>query len=694
MSVTSGWPFGLMTAPSNKFQFSVTALRDYLLTYGESWAKDLLFLVWRRSGIFPAEAGLGFDPLDLQAGGANDTIRVRDGAGLIRDAAYDHPPLPDWEDPGDITIENELATVYHIGMRVAKVPVPDATGIGTNQKTGTVEYLAERLEVGELGHPDGVTDNGDGTVTLNVQTLMQGAEGVVRDHGSRPCRVWLDTPVDPAPAVAFVTDTAHVDGVWIVEAIDDLGQTAHLGAPSVDPNDYWVLVTRPAVRTTDLSLDSAYLYLGNVTGIGAGNPVGAIDTSGVYRFKEGLELDLVWQWLSHPFGLLEVRSYDASPLKYRNNAGPAVDEVYAEEMVFSRGADKVPVVVAAGFLPAAPPDNQSSLITYNPATESWDYWDYSNGTFPGRQNVIVGLVVVAATDITRLEFWPQWSRPSSDMDGLEVIPGDPDPFIVVNPGRCTMQVSDGGEVVSKEFINPFPVALNATDASSWDQGIVGDNSDAVMYVYVGAHPTENWLQPFLSNQVPTQGGYYPAVLTPGVAANGARYVGAIYRQTSGGAPAPYVWPQQRAGERVVFTQAYQVASGVSPGAFTEYELPQVPRTARAALFQARIVCAFADFDPVNLNDRTAFCFSPQAAGAFYQSVEVTSSLQEAAPGPGWSRRQCYIEVPLMDLGGSGAPSIWLQRAMGGGTLTLELVGYIENRKSPLMLSAVAGYVVP
>lgn len=165
--------------------------------------------------------------------------------------------------------ENNLGDTYYVGMRY-NVREKDTE---VNVRTGQIEYTFLEDAIGEKGEPDVVIDNGS-TLRLEVDGLFE--LGV--SHAGRQAVVYLKRAVGQADA--FYTGlVTFVAGKNVIDTTHLIGQTA--GLVSTDPSDYWVFIPGLTIRKTDLRVDPNYVFLGTVTGVGAGNTptLGDIDTS-------------------------------------------------------------------------------------------------------------------------------------------------------------------------------------------------------------------------------------------------------------------------------------------------------------------------------------------------------------------------------------------------------------------------------
>ncbi|MFH1569633.1 MAG: hypothetical protein ABIL09_16675, partial [Gemmatimonadota bacterium] len=252
-------PESLPTPETSKYELTRIGL-SWIYNLHRDGRASLFKLFFGRSGIFAFGGGT---PLDLVAGGVVNSVEVLDGVGYIEDAAYDDwPGIVDWDTLGDITIENQIAQVYHVGMRVQEVPIPDANGVVVNRRTGAIEYAATRLEVGEYGQPDAVVYNAALDRFEFTVTTVIGNNG--DNHGARTVRMWLATPASASPTVAFVTPTVTAGGVY--SAVTASGQRFGLSvaeAAVAVAADFRAIMPYPRITAADLSVIPTYLYLGN-----------------------------------------------------------------------------------------------------------------------------------------------------------------------------------------------------------------------------------------------------------------------------------------------------------------------------------------------------------------------------------------------------------------------------------------------
>jgi len=153
----------------------------------------------------------------------------------------------------DIPFADSGATTYHVGARANRRPIAVSSNTIDNQPT----YTREIEDVGELGPPNAAADLGPG-VDLIVDTLV--APGWTVGGGTRPAYVWLVTPATSGGDAIYTGNVVYSGGAWRVQVPHNMGQAT----VSTNAADYRVFIPGPTVRTTDLSLDPAYLYLGTV----------------------------------------------------------------------------------------------------------------------------------------------------------------------------------------------------------------------------------------------------------------------------------------------------------------------------------------------------------------------------------------------------------------------------------------------
>ena len=225
---------------------------DYLHTLIlESFAQ-----VWQAQGVFEP------DPVTTQIL-SSDTVDTFDVTTPLigTDGPQGHILNLDSNEANNISFENENAVPYYVGLRFAEIPADTEV----NVRTGEIKYTFFEERIGELGEPDVVVDDGDETLTLTVDSIFEA--GV--SNAGRKVLVYLKnalSQVDTFEEATVIWDGSNNK----IETNSALGQT--LGNISVDETDYQVFAIGPTVRrNTDLRLDGDILFLGIITGVGAGS---------------------------------------------------------------------------------------------------------------------------------------------------------------------------------------------------------------------------------------------------------------------------------------------------------------------------------------------------------------------------------------------------------------------------------------
>jgi hypothetical protein len=161
-----------------------------------------------------------------------------------------------------VPYKRQSGTTYHLGFRYQARPTFVASS------SGLLHLSRYKLTMGELGAPDTVTANGDGTMTFNVNTLATAASGGAWANSSseyRRAHVWMVNPVDAG--LAIVEGQAKSNGTNVTVAVaHSFGQET----PSTSTAAYLVLLEGLSVSTTNLSTQTdsegnlSYWYLGTV----------------------------------------------------------------------------------------------------------------------------------------------------------------------------------------------------------------------------------------------------------------------------------------------------------------------------------------------------------------------------------------------------------------------------------------------
>jgi len=261
---------------------SLTGIKDNFLDFLLRTIEEVT------AGIFIGISGvLDSDPILINSV-ANDTFeldisqawRVVVGGGQIIDMSL----LNGAGITSAIPFENNTGTTYSVGIKYAEVP----DGIELNPRTGDPEYPSLKQTYGEVDYPDDVDDQ-----TTYIRVRVNSVTGANEDHSGRTCRVWLVDPVSPieGPAataayyegtIAYASPNNYVD-IPYSGALGPLGQDTSGGPPSQIATEYRVFVEGVTWRNKankDLSTDSDYAFIGEITGNGPSATPTVFDTSG------------------------------------------------------------------------------------------------------------------------------------------------------------------------------------------------------------------------------------------------------------------------------------------------------------------------------------------------------------------------------------------------------------------------------
>lgn len=182
-----------------------------------------------------------------------------------------------------VFFENEVAIVYSVGMRHALIP----SGVLRNPRIQVIHYDTDEDRIGEVAEPDAVVEVA-GTLEIEVDSVFE--SGV--SNAGRSVTVWLKRPRTIEDAVAIERNVTVVfsGGKNKVTTTGLLGQ----GSPaSTNLADYQVAAQGLTVRrNTDLSVTDPYVFIGTVTGGGAGSPPSGFSVLGQIDVSDGINPDL------------------------------------------------------------------------------------------------------------------------------------------------------------------------------------------------------------------------------------------------------------------------------------------------------------------------------------------------------------------------------------------------------------------
>jgi len=191
---------------------------------------------------------------------ANTTGACNDGAGHVMEAAKA-------EIMSNIMFENATGRDYFVGLSYCSVP----SEVRTNPRTGRLEYLGMKDEIGVVAAPSDITDNGDGTYTFELLDHMLTAAD---DCTGRTVRLWMPDVADAARIGDEVIVDAVMDTAHTFTTTSTLGQTT----VSLDTADYQVAILGPITTLNLSALQSGpYVIIARIPGNDRVPSVSAID---------------------------------------------------------------------------------------------------------------------------------------------------------------------------------------------------------------------------------------------------------------------------------------------------------------------------------------------------------------------------------------------------------------------------------
>lgn len=237
-------------------------LKDRFQTPLRQAIRDRMEKVYPDDGVFNTKLGISGA---VDAFAITGTSESTDGDGEL----LDHVLATD--DGSNVPFENLIATSYYVAFTATERP----KGIQTNPRTGAPEYIELIEDIGDKGDPDSVVDNG-ADLTFNINSLVE--SGV--DFSGRTAVVYMKSPAEGATTEAVAIETATVAYGAPNNTITTTGLLGQSSPASTTPADYEVVLLGPTVRkNTDLRTVSGIVFIGIITGGGAGNSPTAFDTA-------------------------------------------------------------------------------------------------------------------------------------------------------------------------------------------------------------------------------------------------------------------------------------------------------------------------------------------------------------------------------------------------------------------------------
>jgi len=157
--------------------------------------------------------------------------------------------------------ENSVSINYYVGLMYAEIPA----GIRINPLTGKPQFDSYVEEVGFQAAPNSVVDNGNGTMTMVIDSVTE----VGVSNAGRVVRVWKVAPADGGTTLSIALEevtSVFTGGQNKITTAAKFGQTTI----STVAADYLVTVMGPRIsRNTDLSAVPGVVFIGTVVGNGA-----------------------------------------------------------------------------------------------------------------------------------------------------------------------------------------------------------------------------------------------------------------------------------------------------------------------------------------------------------------------------------------------------------------------------------------
>lgn len=240
--------------------------KERMLSYLREYVREHMAKAWQDDGVF------GTSKMTL-GGTSADTVTVVPVAGSSGTDGDGH--LLELGTGADVVgigqikafkIENTLGFTYYVGYKFCEIP----SGIVINPRSGFPQYTNNVEGIGVRDVPDAITDNGNGTLTANINSVCE----VGHSYAGRKALVFMNTPVRGATSEAIAIELCTVTWNGVnnrITTVGALGQTTI----STQRFDYNVILLGPHVSKGDLSSTDATLFIGSVAGVGAGVTPGA-----------------------------------------------------------------------------------------------------------------------------------------------------------------------------------------------------------------------------------------------------------------------------------------------------------------------------------------------------------------------------------------------------------------------------------
>ncbi|RLE21371.1 MAG: hypothetical protein DRJ65_16195, partial [Acidobacteria bacterium] len=234
--------------------------KDHLFDYYRDEFHRMIQKVFQRGGTFAAItlAGASADKFTM----AGFPVSGDDMVGAIDPEGYLLAPGERPTEFVGVDFDNENAVDFYVGIRKAVIP----GSLFINPGDGLPSFDTYEEVIGYSDEPDSVVDNGDGTITFQINGITQAS----RDNTGRKVVVWKNQP-----GLNTVTDAVAVEERTVAYSATNNKITTAAGfgqsAISTTASDYTVVLLGPYVTTVDLRLDDTWTFIGIITG-NAGTP--------------------------------------------------------------------------------------------------------------------------------------------------------------------------------------------------------------------------------------------------------------------------------------------------------------------------------------------------------------------------------------------------------------------------------------
>ena len=265
------------------------SLKNLFFDYLDKQSRTMAERVYATGSTFGSETALVADGVDQfkLVGYPTDSVSAVDGLGRFLDFRQRT------SDVEDIHFENTLGVVYEVSVQQAPLP----GGVFVNPADGMPAWNYFEDIVGFLGTPNLVTDNGNGTLTFEVDSITEAGH----DNHGRQVYVYKNTITKGAltdQLARQLCTTVYTGGKnKITTTLVGAGGAGTFGqvVASTTPSHYTVILVGPRVGVgLDLLESTLSCFLGTVTGAGLGNAptVSAMADQNVFDFDLTLLSDI------------------------------------------------------------------------------------------------------------------------------------------------------------------------------------------------------------------------------------------------------------------------------------------------------------------------------------------------------------------------------------------------------------------